>query len=97
MVEYDEAIIKQFAQRLYSQSKSITMRHFFIGIFAGIIIFGAVSDALSGTYDGLIVSMGALVGGFMGFGSGQNRTAELRMQAQQALCQAKTEENTRKR
>jgi hypothetical protein len=97
MVEYDEEIIKQYAQNLYAQSKTITMRHFFIGLFAGVIVFGGVCDALLSSYDGLIISMGAMVGGFMGYGSGQNRTMELRIQAQQALCQVKMEENTRKK
>ncbi|HPN56905.1 MAG TPA: hypothetical protein PLD92_08660 [Candidatus Omnitrophota bacterium] len=96
MVEYDLELVKAYAKRLYSQARATTMRHFFIGIFFGIIIFGGVSDALLGSYDALIVAIGAMIGGVMGYGSGQNRAFELKMQAQQALCQVHIEQNTRK-
>ena len=95
MVEYDSNVIHQFAQRLYAQSRATTMRQFFIGMLFGIIFFGALSDAMLGMYDALIVSIGAFIGAVMGYGSGQNRAFELKLQAQQALCQARIEENSR--
>ncbi len=97
MVEYDVELIKEFSRRLYAQSKATTMRHFFIGIFFGVIVFGAISDALLASFDALIIAIGAMIGGVMGYGSGQNRSFELKMQAQQALCQVRIEENTRKK
>jgi len=96
MIEYDPKVIEQFASRLYSQSKATTMRHFFIGLGLGIIVFGAVGNAMIGGFDALIISIGAIIGGIMGFGSGQNRAFEQKLNAQMALCEAKIEANTRK-
>ena len=66
MVEYDDGVIKEHAQRLYDQSRYTTMRHFLIGIFIGMLLFGALSDALLASYDALIISIGTLIGGVHG-------------------------------
>ena len=96
MAEYDPKVIEDFAQRLYAQSKSTTMRHFFIGLAFGIVVFGAVSDYLVHGFDALVVSLGAFIGAVMGYGSGQSKAFEEKLQAQLALCQAKIEVNTRR-
>jgi hypothetical protein len=96
MVEYDPKVIEEFARRLYSQSKATTMRHFCIGLSFGVIIFGGISAALVHGYDALIISIGAFIGAVMGYGSGQGKAFEQRLQAQSALCQVRIESNTRR-
>jgi len=96
MIKYDAKIIQENAERLNAQAKSIIPIQFFIGLFAGMIIAGGVTAAIGLGFDFLIISLGVLIGGFMGYGAGQNRSFELRLQAQQALCQMTIEENTRK-
>ena len=95
MVEYDVKFIKEYAGSLYKQAKSIVPAHFFIGIFIGFFVFGTISYKLIGDLDFLIVACGILCGGVMGYGSGNNKAVELKLKAQQALCQIQIEENTR--
>jgi len=93
---YDPQMIQQHAERLIKQSRSIVPIQFFIGVFSGMIIFGGVTAWLDIGFDFLIIAIGVLIGGVMGYGSGQNRSFELKLQAQTALCQAQIENNTRK-
>ena len=95
MAEYDPTFVKEFASSLYKQAKTVVPGHFFIGVFLGMFIFGSISSVLLNTINFLIVSLGVLVGGVLGLGSGKYKASELRLQAQLALCQIKIEENTR--
>jgi len=94
--EYDPQVIKEFSRRMYAQTKSIVLYHLFLGILMGLISFSVISNLLTGDLDFLIVALGVMIGGVMGFGAGQSRSFELKLQAQNALCQAQIEENTRK-
>lgn len=96
MVEYELKIIEEYASRLYAQSKKTPMLYFLIGVGLGIIIFLGIGESLTRGFDALIVSIGALVGGVMGYGAGQSKSFEQKLQAQMALCQAKIEINTRR-
>ena len=96
MVEYNKTVIEEFAQRLYTQSRATTMRHFLIGLCLGIIVFSAICNVLNIGFDAIIIGIGTLIGAIMGFGSGQNKTFEQKLQAQVALCLAKIEANTGK-
>ena len=96
MVEYDEKVIQNYATNLYRQSKSIATCYFFSGVFLSIIIFSRISDILKGEFDFLIVAIGVFIGGIIGIFAGRNRAFEMKLQAQQALCQAKIQENTAK-
>jgi len=96
MIEYDPKVIYRYAEKLSRQVRSTMMCNFLIGIFAGILIFGGISAFLNIGYDSLIMAIGALVGAAFGLSAGQNRAAELSIQTQMALCQARIEENTRK-
>jgi hypothetical protein len=96
MVEYDQNVIEEFATRLYSQAKATTMRHFFIGLCAGIVVFSAICNALNIGFDAIIIGIGTLICSIMGYGSGQNKAFEQKLQAQIALCQAKIEANTKR-
>jgi hypothetical protein len=46
MVEYDPKIIQNYADGLYTQSKSVSTCYFFIGIFTAIIVFSKISEML---------------------------------------------------
>ena len=95
MAQYDPKFIEQYAENLYKQAKTVTGAHFFIGILLGFLIFGSISNRLTGSLDFLIISIGVLIGGVFGFGSGQNKASSLKLEAQMALCQIKIEENSR--
>ena len=95
MVEYDPQVIQDYADGLYKQSKSITTCYFFIGIFAAIIIFSKISEILMGEFDFLIVAIGVFIGGVMGLFAGKNRSMEMQLEAQQALCQVQIQKNTK--
>jgi len=92
---YDPIFVKEFADNLYKQAKTIVPAHFFIGMFSGMFLFGFISVALVNSLDLLIIIIGVLIGGVMGYGSGRYKAAELKLQAQLALCQVKIEENLR--
>jgi len=95
MVEYDEKILRAFANKLYLRANII--------VFLYAVIVGVVGASI-----GIIVALllndtlyHALTGGFFGviLGSvmGQLKAFMLRLQAQQILCQAQIEKNTRKK
>ncbi len=86
MVVYDPKVVEEYAERLYQQSRSIVTCHFFIGVFAGMLIFAKVADIMVCGFDPLIISIGVVIGAVMGYGSGQNRSAEMKLEAQLALC-----------
>ena len=94
MAEYDPKVIHEYAQRLYAQSKSVIPAYFFTGLFAGLVIFSGLSSILTYDFDFLIIAIGVMVGGVVGYGAGQSRSCELKLQAQIALCQTKIEQNT---
>jgi hypothetical protein len=96
VMEFDPKFVKEYAGKLSDQSKSIIPAHFFIGLLIGLLIFAEISSMLMGTYDFLIMAIGVLIGAFMGLGSGYNKAAELRLRAQELLCQVKMEENSRR-
>ena len=96
MVEYNPKIIQTYACGLYKQAQSIVACYFFIGIFTSIILFAKISDILKGEFDFLIVAIGVFVGGVIGLFAGRNRSFEMKLEAQQALCQVKIQENTEK-
>jgi len=88
MTRYDARIIIEFAHQLYDQANLVLVL-FTIG---GIVIGGG-GGALISTE---IAVIGALVLGSIGYFIGQTRAFQLKLQAQQALCQVAIEENTRK-
>jgi len=94
-VSYEPEFIKDFANGLYKQAQYVVPLHFFIGIFLGLFVFNAISILLINMLDFLISSIGVLVGGVMGLQAGRDKAAQLKLQAQLALCQLNIEENTR--
>jgi uncharacterized protein YacL len=95
MVKYDSKVIQEHADKLYAQTRSVVASQFFIGLFMGLLAALIISNHLTHEFNSIIVSIGVLIGGVMGYGSGHNKAFELRLQAQMALCQAQIEENTK--
>ena len=96
MLDYDPKIIQEYAEGLYKQSRSVVTCYFFIGIFASIIVFSQISNLLKGEFDFLIVAIGVFIGGIIGLFTGKNRAFEMKLDAQQALCQVSIQQNTSK-
>jgi len=96
MVDYDPKVIQEYADGLYRQAQSVVTCYFFIGIFASLIVFAKISDLLKGDFDFLIVAIGVFIGGVIGLFTGKNRAFEMKLRAQQALCQVKIQGNTQK-
>jgi MFS family permease len=110
-VHYDPALIYQFAERLYGRAAWVAVWYSIagltVGMLGGLVIGGAVVALLADpsavhgpnnetwTLVFTSVLLFGVVGGCGGLALGFARGFMLRLQAQQALCQAKIEENTR--
>lgn len=95
-VEYDPSVIYEFAERLYSRATAIAVLYAAVGLLFGAIGGGAVGF-MAGDL-GMAV-LGALIAGGLGVAvgvaGGIEKGFQLRLQAQQALCQVKIEESVR--
>ncbi len=87
---FDPTVIQQFADRLYSQARTLVVLYSVLGVLVGSI--GAYAITRS---ERLAMIAGGLLG-LLGFAIGQARTFSLRLQAQTALCQVQIEANTRR-
>lgn len=96
MIDYDPKIIQDYAEGLYKQARSIVSCYFFMGMAVGLIVFAKISDLLIGELDFVIMAIGVLTGSVIGIFAGKNRAFEMRLNAQQALCQVTIEKNTKK-
>ncbi len=103
-VQYDAAVIQEFAERLYRLARRIVVTATILGVLLGLILGGALgvwlaprsdSPQMSSSSMGVMVGV-AVLGGLLGFAYGMQRSFMLRFQAQTALCQAQIEANTRK-
>ncbi len=88
MASYDPQIIQTFADRLYSQARTIAFVYGLVGAGAG---------AIGGDFAGNSTAMGvgALLGLLLGVVVGIQAGFRLKLQAQTALCQLAIEQNTR--
>jgi len=93
MVEYNQNIILEFADRLYNKANTIIATYAIgcaiIGLFLG----------YKSSYGGKAIEaaiIGGAILGTIGYYLGTEKAFSLKLQAQTALCQAKIEENTRK-
>jgi len=97
-IEYDPVIIGRYASRLYTRARSITVLYTFLG---GVIAVGGIGFvARAADFGTFGMGMGemliiGLVGALIGYVLGSERAFWLRLQAQNALCQAQIELNTR--
>lgn len=93
IVRYDEAVLSEFARRLYRRALSIIVWCTILGLLAGGTLGGALAEATKS--GGGIVALVVLVGGLIGYAIGSERAFMLRLQAQVVLCQVQIERNTR--
>ena len=96
MTTYDPAVIQRSADRLYSRAAYVPVVSAILGVLIGFVgapyILQALPPALSLRCPDWVP---ALVLGIIGLGQGLERGAQLRLQAQAALCQLEIERNTR--
>jgi len=96
--QYDEQVITKFADALYNQARSIEASYALLGFLVGLAAI--VGGALLGHSDpmkALPFAVGAgVVFGIAGYLVARPKAFQLRLQAQQALCFAQIERNTRK-
>lgn len=90
-IEYNPDIIQQFAQRLYNKAHWLELSYCLVGLALGFIapaLFASQSPGGS-------LFIGAAIGGFVGYQIGAGAGLRYRIEAQQALCLAQIEKNTR--
>lgn len=93
MVEYSSDIIQEHADKLYERAKSILASYTITGGLLGFLPFSALALIDSAAVI-LAIFLGAL-GAWIGWEMAKEKAFQLRLQAQLALCQRQTEENTR--
>jgi len=92
-VQYEPKVIEEFAASLYAQADSIVVGYSLLGVLVG-GAGGYVVGMLPGISP-ITAIIGFLLGGLVGFVTGTAKAFNLRLQAQQALCQVRIEANTR--
>ena len=92
-MDYDRSVIVQFADRLYRRARSTVAFYTFLGIILGLFVgFGLAAMAKNP----ILIVAGIAIVGVLGFSFGTEKAFQFRLQAQQALCLAQIEANTRK-
>ena len=100
MTDYDPAILRKFAQKMYSRSNSIIA----VWTLLGFLVGGAGSFLLGGRLkgvDSLNLEVGPMfwvlliTGGSVGLLLGIEKAFWLKLEAQKVLCALQTEVNTR--
>jgi hypothetical protein len=91
---YQPAVIYEYAQKLYDQAQSVIT----VSVIACIVMFGSLGLFIgNAANNGILIFglAGAVIGGVIGYTRAAAKAAELRLQAQLALCQVQIEQNTR--
>lgn len=88
MVAYDKKVIQEFADRLYRAARTTVFTYTMVGALAGCVVLGMTTETAA-------VAVAVLASGYLGYQVGRERSFKMRLEAQQALCQAQIEENTR--
>lgn len=96
-IQYDPAVICEFAKALYDEADALSLRAGVRGLLLGGVMAAAVG--LIGLRDQTAAMVGGVLGGAVGYAIGAAGAAaqafSLRLQAQMALCQVEIERNTR--
>lgn len=103
-VQYDSSILREYAEKLYTQARwiALTTACTWAGVTA---VAGWVVGAAGGTLERFgiagdaattLAGVGAVFGFVLGTAVGIRRGFNLRLDAQRTLCQVQIEENTRK-
>ena len=95
--QYDPTIIQKFADRLYDEASRIVATWAALGFVFGALVGGAFGATVIGGESWLLgAGVGALVFALVLAAAAQSRANALRLQAQTALCQVRTEWSTRR-
>jgi hypothetical protein len=97
MVEYNPNVLKKYANSLYQQAGLIMFCYTGIGVFVGYIvasIFNAATPKRSADDATVILWICIIVCGIVGLIAGYNKGLQMRIRAQEILCQVAIEENT---
>ena len=110
MPTYEPHILEEFAHKLYKEAEDMVSQSAVVGVIAGLFVgaligagIGAAQAMVSHTDVGFGVFAGGAIGGFVfavlggvvGYAAGKDKAFELKLKAQQALCQLQIEKNTR--
>ena len=90
-VQYDKSVIQTFADRLYKKADSIQAIYSLVGFFAGCVGIGFFIDEVHVLW----TVSGGIIGTYIGQQIGAGVGLKYRIDAQNALCLAQIEENTR--
>lgn len=99
--QYDPDVLQRYADELYRQAKWIvigtTLRYFFGALLLSIACAAALSFAPGGPGSAamVITVIFWVIGIATGIDAGRRKAFELRLKAQQILCQVQIEQNSR--
>lgn len=101
--DYDPNVLQQYADQLYRQAQWIVfwmaLRYGLLGLLVIGVLAGVVASLNPANVSPALLSFGPLlglaVGIFAGVDAGRRKSFNLKLQAQQLLCQRKIELNTR--
>src|ERR1700732_1193393 len=94
-VTYDAAVIQDFADRLYREAAVIVFKATFLGVLGGAIVGVSMAAVIQQRQNlGIAAMIGAVLGGLVGYSRGRERAFELKLKAQEALCQVQIEKHT---
>lgn len=97
---YDPFIIEEYAERLLRTANSLVVLWAVVGaVLASAVawLVAAATQTIPGyTADPRVaIAISGVIGGTIGLQQGRQKAFALRLQAQQALCQLRIEQNTR--
>lgn len=99
--QYDAAILQQFADDLYARARWIVFTTALVYIVVAFIGSGILAGFLTSSMHapdafamGMVIGL-TLLFGAVGYNSGKTKAFQLKLQAQQTLCQRQIEINLR--
>jgi predicted lipid-binding transport protein (Tim44 family) len=90
---YDPDVIKEFARRLYVRAGWVELLSLAAGAIIGLVF---ATPFARGEFGQNAFIVGIFLGGIAGYFYGSQKSFMYKLLAQQALCQAQIEENTRR-
>jgi hypothetical protein len=92
MIRYDSEVIDEFAFKLYQRARWVAFSYALVGFFVGAGLAGAANEM---HMSDIVIGVVFIVSIAIGAATGRQKAFALKLQAQQALCQAQIERNTR--
>ncbi|HEV7675862.1 MAG TPA: hypothetical protein VGQ12_15125 [Candidatus Angelobacter sp.] len=96
--QYDQEVLQTFADVLYARAKWTALSSAFIYALAGglsaLLIIAAIPKLVPEEVLWVVVLFVAVIAFFVGYEAGSKKAFNLKLQAQQVLCQRQIELNT---